>query len=97
MPKPDAEGLHASGELIPEDLKGTVKPVKLTYLFDVKELFDKGVAYSPMNQEYFINGTQVTRTALEKLVDEDYPNVDLEETLGELLNKGLFEHYGIPR
>ena len=93
MQKPDVEGLHACGELIPDNLKGTVKPVKLTYLFDVKELFDKGVCYDAINQEYFINGTQVTRRALEKLVDKDYPNVDLEEMLERLKNIAILEHY----
>jgi hypothetical protein len=93
MIKPDVEGLHASGELIPENLKGEVKPVKLTYLFDVKEVFDLGVCYDAINQEYFINGAQVTRRALEKLVDKDYPNVDLDEMLERLKNVAICEHY----
>lgn len=93
MTKPDVEGLYANGELIPDTLKGTVRPVKLTYLFDVKEVFDKGVAYDAINQEYFINGTQVTRRALEKVVDKDYPNVDLEEMLEGLKNTAILEHY----
>lgn len=91
--KPDVEGLNATGELLPDDCRGTVKPVKLTYLFDVKEVFDKGVAYNPLNQEYFIDGAQVTYKALQKLVDKDYPNLDLDEKLGQLLSEGLFNHY----
>lgn len=93
MIKPDAEGLNASGELIPDDLKGTVKPVKLTCLFDVKEVFDKGVCYDAINKEYFINGAQVTYNALQKLVDKDYPNVDLDEKIEELVSEGLFDYY----
>ena len=93
MTKPDAEGLHASGELIPENLKGTIKPVRLTYLFDVKELFDLGVCYGAINQEYFVNGVQLTRRALEKLVAKDYPSVDLDEMLDRLKGVAILEHY----
>jgi hypothetical protein len=93
MLKPDAEGLSARGELVPENLKGTVKPVKLTYLFDVRELWDLGVCYEAVNQEYYIDGVRMRRTAVQKLVDNDYPNVDLEEMLDRLKAKAITEHY----
>lgn len=93
MLKPDAEGLSASGELVPENLKGPVKPRKLTYYFDAKELWDLGVCYEAINQEYYVNGVKTPYGAVERLVAKDYPHVDLEEMIDKLKAKAITEHY----
>lgn len=94
----EGEGLHATVELIPKNLKGRVKPVKLTYLFDLKEIHERTpdgeqivveTASQVTNEEYFIDGIQVTCKGLAKLVATDYPHIDLMEVLDRLYHKGL--------
>ena len=94
-------GLHATTELLPTDRQGPVKPLKLTYLFDVQqdyegtpygntEILEKALQIS--NQEYFIDTTQISYTELAKLIRTDYPEIDLEEELERLQAKALLEH-----
>ena len=95
------ESVYATGELRPASLKGTIKVVKLTLLFDATQVTEgtpdgdnmivetATVVSSP---EYFIDGARVTYIALAELFSTDYPNLDIEEEL-ERLRATALKHY----
>jgi len=97
----DTVGLHATTELLPTDRQGPIKPIKLTYLFDVTQSCDMmpyGNTEVPKksldvsNEEYFINQIQITYADLAKLVRSDYPDIDLEEEIERLQAKALLQY-----
>lgn len=96
------KGLDATIELCPLNLKGAIKPVKLTLLFDVVPLHEqtdygdtitKEDGFALENHEYFLDGVQVAYNDLEERIRTDYPHVDLEEELATLELTGLNNHY----
>ena len=96
------ESLHATGELVPANLKDTTKVVKLTLLFDATQVTEGTpdgntvvveTATVISNPEYFVDGAQVTYTTLAELVARDYSHLDLAEELDRLQAKALKEYY----
>ena len=95
------EALHATGELLPQDRQGEIKPAKLTLLFDVETVQESSPfgdtvvfeqALKAVSKEYFLNGVQVTYTELEDRVKADYPHLDLDEELERLESVALIEY-----